>query len=215
MQDYQREFIEFAIEQNVLRFGEFTLKSGRISPYFFNAGLFKSGQALARLGRFYAQAISASKVEYDVVFGPAYKGIPLAAVTAVALADHHDRDVPYVFNRKEAKDHGEGGVLVGADLEGKVLIIDDVITAGTAIREVMQIIDANGARPGGVVIALDRQERGKGELSAIQEVERDFKMPVVSIITLEQVLQYLDEKGDDNAQQHAEAIRNYREQYGI
>lgn len=215
MQDYQREFIEFAIEQNVLRFGEFTLKSGRISPYFFNAGLFKSGQALARLGRFYAQAISASKVEYDVVFGPAYKGIPLAAVTAVALADHHDRDVPYVFNRKEAKDHGEGGVLVGADLEGKVLIIDDVITAGTAIREVMQIIDANGAQPGGVVIALDRQERGKGELSAIQEVERDFKMPVVSIITLEQVLQYLDEKGDDNAKQHAEAIRNYREQYGI
>ena len=215
MQDYQREFIEFAIEQNVLRFGEFTLKSGRISPYFFNAGLFKSGQALARLGRFYAQAISASKVEYDVVFGPAYKGIPLAAVTAVALADHHDRDVPYVFNRKEAKDHGEGGVLVGADLEGKVLIIDDVITAGTAIREVMQIIDANGAQPGGVVIALDRQERGKGELSAIQEVERDFNMPVVSIITLEQVLQYLDEKGDDNAQQHADAIRNYREQYGI
>jgi len=215
MQDYQREFIEFAIEQNVLRFGEFTLKSGRISPYFFNAGLFKSGQALARLGRFYAQAISASKVEYDVVFGPAYKGIPLAAVTAVALADHHDRDVPYVFNRKEAKDHGEGGVLVGADLEGRVLIIDDVITAGTAIREVMQIIDANGAQPGGVVIALDRQERGKGELSAIQEVERDFNMPVVSIITLEQVLQYLDEKGDDNAQQHADAIRKYREQYGI
>lgn len=215
MQDYQREFIEFAIEQNVLRFGEFTLKSGRISPYFFNAGLFKSGQALARLGRFYAQAISASKVEYDVVFGPAYKGIPLAAVTAVALADHHDRDVPYVFNRKEAKDHGEGGVLVGADLEGKVLIIDDVITAGTAIREVMQIIDANGAQPGGVVIALDRQERGKGELSAIQEVERDFNMPVVSIITLEQVLQYLDEKADPNAQQHAEAIRKYREQYGI
>lgn len=215
MQDYQREFIEFAIEQNVLRFGEFTLKSGRISPYFFNAGLFKSGQALARLGRFYAQAISASKVEYDVVFGPAYKGIPLAAVTAVALADHHNRDVPYVFNRKEAKDHGEGGVLVGADLEGKVLIIDDVITAGTAIREVMQIIDANGAQPGGVVIALDRQERGKGELSAIQEVECDFNMPVVSIITLEQVLQYLDEKGDDNAQQHADAIRKYREQYGI
>ncbi|OOV87313.1 orotate phosphoribosyltransferase [Oceanospirillum linum] len=215
MQDYQREFIEFAIEQNVLRFGEFTLKSGRISPYFFNAGLFKSGQALARLGRFYAQAISASKVEYDVVFGPAYKGIPLAAVTAVALADHHDRDVPYVFNRKEAKDHGEGGVLVGADLEGKVLIIDDVITAGTAIREVMQIIDANGAQPGGVVIALDRQERGKGELSAIQEVERDFNMPVVSIITLEQVLLYLDDKGDDSAKRHADAIRQYREQYGI
>ncbi|WP_028303139.1 orotate phosphoribosyltransferase [Oceanospirillum maris] len=219
MQDYQREFIEFAIEQNVLRFGEFTLKSGRISPYFFNAGLFKSGQALARLGRFYAQAISAAKVEYDVVFGPAYKGIPLAAVTAVALADHHDRDVPYVFNRKEAKDHGEGGLLVGADLEGKVLIIDDVITAGTAIREVMQIIEANGAQPGGVVIALDRQERGKGELSAIQEVERDFKMPVVSIITLEQVLQYLDEcaqkDNDSTLTQYAGAIRDYREQYGI
>ena len=219
MQDYQREFIEFAIEQNVLRFGEFTLKSGRISPYFFNAGLFKSGQALARLGRFYAQAISAAKVEYDVVFGPAYKGIPLAAVTAVALADHHDRDVPYVFNRKEAKDHGEGGVLVGADLEGKVLIIDDVITAGTAIREVMQIIDANGAQAGGVVIALDRQERGKGELSAIQVGERDFNMPVISIITLEQVLQYLDERAqkesDNTLIQYAGAIRHYREQYGI
>lgn len=215
MQDYQREFIEFAIEQNVLRFGEFTLKSGRVSPYFFNAGLFKSGRALARLGRFYAQAISASKVEYDVVFGPAYKGIPLAAVTSVALADHHDRDVPYVFNRKEAKDHGEGGTLVGADLEGRVLIIDDVITAGTAIREVMQIIDANGAQAGGVVIALDRQERGKGELSAIQEVERDFDIPVVSIITLEQVLQYLDEKGDADALQHADAIRRYRDAYGI
>lgn len=215
MQDYQREFIEFAIEQNVLRFGEFTLKSGRVSPYFFNAGLFKSGRALARLGRFYAQAISASKVEYDVVFGPAYKGIPLAAVTSVALADHHDRDVPYVFNRKEAKDHGEGGTLVGADLEGRVLIIDDVITAGTAIREVMQIIDANGAQAGGVVIALDRQERGKGELSAIQEVERDFTIPVVSIITLEQVLQYLDEKGDADALQHADAIRRYRDAYGI
>lgn len=215
MQDYQREFIEFAIEQNVLRFGEFTLKSGRISPYFFNAGLFRSGRALARLGRFYAQAIAASKVEYDVVFGPAYKGIPLAAVTAVALSDHHDRDVPYVFNRKEAKNHGEGGVLVGADLEGRVLIIDDVITAGTAIREVMAIIEANSAQPGGVVIALDRQERGKGDLSAIQEVERDFNMPVISIITLEQVLQYLDEKGDVSALQHAGAIRRYREQYGI
>lgn len=213
MQDYQREFIEFAIEQNVLRFGEFTLKSGRISPYFFNAGLFRTGRALAKLGRFYAEAISAAKVEYDVIFGPAYKGIPLAAVTAVALADQHDLDVPYVFNRKEAKDHGEGGVLVGAELKGKALIVDDVITAGTAIREVMQIIDANKAEAGGVVIALDRQERGKGELSAIQEVERDFKMPVVSIITLEQVLQYLDEKG--GLEEHADAIRAYREQYGI
>lgn len=213
MKDYQREFIEFAIEQNVLRFGEFTLKSGRVSPYFFNAGLFHTGRALAKLGRFYAEAIAAAKVEYDVIFGPAYKGIPLAAVTAVALADQHDLDVPYVFNRKEAKDHGEGGVLVGAELKGKALIVDDVITAGTAIREVMQIIDANSAQAGGVVIALDRQERGKGELSAIQEVERDFNIPVVSIITLEQVLQYLDEQG--GLEQHADAIRAYREQYGI
>lgn len=213
MKDYQREFIEFAIEQNVLRFGEFTLKSGRVSPYFFNAGLFRTGRALAKLGRFYAEAIAAAKVEYDVIFGPAYKGIPLAAVTAVALADQHDLDVPYVFNRKEAKDHGEGGVLVGAELKGKALIVDDVITAGTAIREVMQIIDANSAQAGGVVIALDRQERGKGELSAIQEVERDFNIPVVSIITLEQVLQYLDEQG--GLEQHADAIRAYREQYGI
>ena len=213
MKDYQREFIEFAIEQNVLRFGEFTLKSGRVSPYFFNAGLFRTGRALAKLGRFYAEAIVAAKVDYDVIFGPAYKGIPLAAVTAVALADQHDLDVPYVFNRKEAKDHGEGGVLVGAELKGKALIVDDVITAGTAIREVMQIIDANSAQAGGVVIALDRQERGKGELSAIQEVERDFNIPVVSIITLEQVLQYLDEKG--GLEQRADAIRAYREQYGI
>ena len=213
MKDYQREFIEFAIEQNVLRFGEFTLKSGRVSPYFFNAGLFRTGRALAKLGRFYAEAIVAAKVDYDVIFGPAYKGIPLAAVTAVALAAQHDLDVPYVFNRKEAKDHGEGGVLVGAELKGKALIVDDVITAGTAIREVMQIIDANSAQAGGVVIALDRQERGKGELSAIQEVERDFNIPVVSIITLEQVLQYLDEKG--GLEQRADAIRAYREQYGI
>lgn len=217
MQDYQREFIEFAIEQDVLRFGEFKLKSGRISPYFFNAGLFRTGRALAKLGRFYAQAIVAANVEYDVVFGPAYKGIPLAAVTTAALADHHDLDVPYVFNRKEAKDHGEGGVLVGAELTGKVLIIDDVITAGTAIREVMQIIQANGAQPGGVVVALDRQERGQGELSAIQEVERDFNMPVISIINLEQVLAYLDEQAANagDLAQYADAIRNYRAQYGI
>ncbi|MFO5971728.1 orotate phosphoribosyltransferase, partial [Pseudomonas aeruginosa] len=191
MQAYQRDFIRFAIERGVLRFGEFTLKSGRTSPYFFNAGLFDSGLALARLGRFYAEAVIDSGIDFDVLFGPAYKGIPLAATTAVALAEQHQRDLPWCFNRKEAKDHGEGGTLVGAPLSGRVLIIDDVITAGTAIREVMQIIDAQGARAAGVLIALNRQERGKGELSAIQEVERDFGMPVVSIVSLEQVLGYL------------------------
>ena len=209
MQAYQRDFIRFAIERGVLRFGEFTLKSGRTSPYFFNAGLFDSGLALARLGRFYAEAV----IDFDVLFGPAYKGIPLAATTAVALAEQHQRDLPWCFNRKEAKDHGEGGTLVGAPLSGRVLIIDDVITAGTAIREVMQIIDAQGARAAGVLIALNRQERGKGELSAIQEVERDFGMPVVSIVSLEQVLEYLAE--DAELKKHLPAVEAYRAQYGI
>lgn len=213
MQDYQRAFIEFAIEQKVLRFGEFTLKSGRTSPYFFNAGLFNSGSALAKLGRFYAQAIEASGVPFDVLLGPAYKGIPLAATTAVALYDHHNKDIPYVFNRKEAKNHGEGGNLVGAPLEGGVMIIDDVITAGTAIREVMTLIEQNQATPAGVVIALNRQERGKAELSAIQEVERDYKMPVISIISLADLIEYLEEQGD-KAEELA-AIRNYRDEYGI
>ncbi|MGB0205818.1 MAG: orotate phosphoribosyltransferase [Neptuniibacter sp.] len=213
MQDYQRDFIEFAIEQKVLRFGQFTLKSGRTSPYFFNAGLFNSGKALAKLGRYYAQAIKDSGVGFDVLLGPAYKGIPLAATTAVALSDHHDEDVPYVFNRKEAKTHGEGGSLVGAPLEGEVMIIDDVITAGTAIREVMEIIDQAGAKPAGVVIALNRQEKGKGELSAIQEVERDYNMPVISIVSLSDLIEYLSEKGDMT--EELEAIRKYREEYGI
>lgn len=213
MQDYQRDFIEFAIEQKVLRFGQFTLKSGRTSPYFFNAGLFNSGKALAKLGRYYAQAIKDSGVGFDVLLGPAYKGIPLAATTAVALSDHHDEDVPYVFNRKEAKTHGEGGSLVGAPLEGEVMIIDDVITAGTAIREVMEIIDQAGAKPAGVVIALNRQEKGKGELSAIQEVERDYNMPVISIVSLSDLIDYLSEKGD--MAEELEAIRKYREEYGI
>lgn len=213
MQDYQREFIEFAIEQNVLRFGEFTLKSGRTSPYFFNAGLFNTGTALAKLGRFYAQAIKDSGVAFDVLLGPAYKGIPLAATTAVALADQHGDDVPYVFNRKEAKDHGEGGNLVGAPLEGGVMIIDDVITAGTAIREVMEIIDQAGAKPAGVVIALNRQEKGKGELSAIQEVERDYDMPVVSIVSLGDLINYLSEKGD--MENELAAIQKYRDEFGI
>ncbi|NLD00147.1 MAG: orotate phosphoribosyltransferase [Gammaproteobacteria bacterium] len=213
MQAYQREFIQFALERGVLRFGEFTLKSGRVSPYFFNAGLFDSGLALAKLGRFYAQALVDSGLSYDVVFGPAYKGIPLAATTAVALAEHHQRDVPWCFNRKEAKDHGEGGTLVGAALEGNIVIVDDVITAGTAIREVMQIIKGQGAQAAGVLIALDRQERGTGELSAIQEVERDFNMPVISIVSLQQVLEYLAQSAE--LKQYLPAVERYREDYGI
>lgn len=213
MQAYQRDFIRFAIERGVLRFGEFTLKSGRTSPYFFNAGLFDSGLALAQLGRFYASALLASGIDFDVLFGPAYKGIPLAASTAVALAEQHGRDLPWCFNRKEAKTHGEGGSLVGAPLQGRALIIDDVITAGTAIREVMQIIQAQGAQAAGVLIALNRQERGKGELSAIQEVERDFAIPVVSIVNLNQVLEYL---ADDAAlKRHLPAVEAYRAQYGV
>jgi orotate phosphoribosyltransferase len=213
MQAYQRDFIRFAIERGVLRFGEFTLKSGRTSPYFFNAGLFNSGSALAQLGRYYAAAVVDSGIDFDVIFGPAYKGIPLAAATAISLAEHHDRDLPWCFNRKEAKDHGEGGTLVGSPLNGRVLIIDDVITAGTAIREVMQIIRAQGAEAAGVLIALNRQERGQGELSAIQEVERDYGMPVVSIVSLTQVLDYLAE--DEQLRQHLPAVMAYRDQYGI
>ena len=213
MQPYQRDFIRFAIDRGVLRFGEFTLKSGRTSPYFFNAGLFNTGSALAELGRCYAAAIVDSKIPFDVLFGPAYKGIPLAATTAVALADQHQLDVPWCFNRKEAKDHGEGGSLVGAPLAGDVLIIDDVITAGTAIREVMQIIKAQQANAAGVLIALNREERGNGELSAIQEVERDFGIPVVSIVSLTQVLEYLAD--DPQLKQHLPAVEAYRAQYGI
>ncbi|MFS0825266.1 MULTISPECIES: orotate phosphoribosyltransferase [Pseudomonas] len=213
MQPYQRDFIRFAIDRGVLRFGEFTLKSGRTSPYFFNAGLFNSGSALAQLGRCYAAAIVDSKIPFDVLFGPAYKGIPLAAATAVALAEQHQLDVPWCFNRKEAKDHGEGGSLVGAPLAGDVLIIDDVITAGTAIREVMQIISAQNAKPAGVLIALNREERGNGELSAIQEVERDFAIPVVSIVSLTQVLEFLAD--DPQLKQHLPAVEAYRARYGI
>ena len=214
MQAYQRDFIRFAIDRGVLRFGEFTLKSGRTSPYFFNAGLFNSGSALAQLGRFYAAAIVESGISFDVLFGPAYKGIPLAAATAVALAEHHGQDLPWCFNRKEAKAHGEGGSLVGAPLKGDVLIIDDVITAGTAIREVMQIIASqDGAKAAGVLIALNRQERGNGELSAIQEVERDFGIPVVSIVSLNQVLQFLED--DPQLKQHLPAVQAYREQFGV
>ena len=213
MQTYQRDFIRFAIERGVLRFGQFTLKSGRVSPYFFNAGLFDSGLALAKLGRFYAAAVVNSGISFDVLFGPAYKGIPLAASTGVALAEHHDVDTPWCFNRKEAKDHGEGGTLVGAPLAGRVLIVDDVITAGTAIREVMQIIHAQEARAAGVLIALNRQERGQGQLSAIQEVEQDYGMPVISIVSLAQVLEFIAE--DAELKHYMPAVEAYREQYGI
>jgi len=213
MQDYKREFIEFAIENQVLRFGQFTLKSGRISPYFFNAGLFNTGEHLTRLSRFYAAAIQDSGIEFDTLFGPAYKGIPLAATTAVALYEQHQRNIPYCFNRKEAKDHGEGGNIVGAPLAGRILIIDDVITAGTAIGEAMEIIDTAGAKAAGVVIALDRQEKGKGELSAIQEVEQNFGLKVASIITLSDLMDYL--KGDAAMAEHLEAIEAYRNQYGV
>ncbi|EPD6042275.1 orotate phosphoribosyltransferase [Vibrio parahaemolyticus] len=213
MKAYQREFIEFALEKEVLKFGEFTLKSGRKSPYFFNAGLFNTGRDLARLGRFYAAALADSGIEFDVLFGPAYKGIPIATTTAVALADHHDIDTPYCFNRKEAKDHGEGGNLVGSALEGSIMLVDDVITAGTAIRESMEIIKANGADLAGVLVAIDRQEKGKGELSAIQEVERDFGCAVISIVSLGDLITYLEEKG--NATEHLEAVKAYRAEYGI
>ncbi len=213
MHDYQRDFIEFSLEHEVLRFGEFTLKSGRTSPYFFNAGLFNTGARLAALGRFYAAAIERSGVEFDVLLGPAYKGIPIAAATAVQLSEQVGRDVPWCFNRKEPKDHGEGGLIVGSPLRGRVLIVDDVITAGTAIREVMDIVEGAGAEAAGVMVAVDRQERGTGELSAIQEVERDFGVPVVSIIDFSQIVAYVEESGRHT--EHLDAIRAYRDEFGI
>ncbi|EGT4373565.1 orotate phosphoribosyltransferase [Cronobacter malonaticus] len=213
MKPYQRQFIEFALNKQVLKFGEFTLKSGRQSPYFFNAGLFNTGRDLALLGRFYAEALVDSGVDFDLLFGPAYKGIPIATTTAVALSEHHERDVPYCFNRKEAKDHGEGGNLVGSPLQGRVMLVDDVITAGTAIRESMEIIQANGATLAGVMISLDRQERGRGELSAIQEVERDYGCQVIAIITLNDLIAYLAEKPE--MANHLAAVEEYRQQYGV
>ena len=217
MKDYQRDFIEFALSKQVLRFGEFTLKSGRTSPYFFNAGLFNTGGDLAKLGRFYASALTESSIEFDLLFGPAYKGIPIATTTSVALYDHHNIDMPYCFNRKEAKKHGEGGSLVGSDLQGKVMLVDDVITAGTAIRESMEIIKNHGAQLSGVLIALDRQEKGQGELSAIQEVERDFGTKVISIVTLGDVITYLEEKVamQPELTDSLLSIKKYRENYGI
>jgi len=213
MQQNKKRFIELAIRYRVLRFGEFTLKSGRISPYFFNAGLFNSGYALAELGSCYAQAIIDKNINYDVLFGPAYKGIPLVSAIAYALSVNHGIDKPYAFNRKEAKDHGEGGLIVGAELKGNVLIVDDVITAGTAIREAVDIIQAEGAATSAVLIALDRQEKGKGDLSAIQEVHRDYGIEVFSIITMADLIDYLE--GDDLLGEHLDAMRAYRSEYGI
>lgn len=213
MKDYQQQFIEFSLQTGVLRFGSFTLKSGRVSPYFFNSGLFNTGASLARLGRFYAQAISESELEYDVLFGPAYKGIPLASTTVIALADLHQRDVPYSFNRKEVKDHGEGGQLVGAELQGKVLIIDDVISAGTSVRESVNIINAASATPAGVIIALDRQEQGQDSRSAIQQVEAEHHIPVISIICLDDLLHYL--RNSDELSDYLPAVEAYRQQYGV
>ncbi|CCG85443.1 orotate phosphoribosyltransferase [Erwinia piriflorinigrans] len=213
MKAWQRQFIEFAINKQVLKFGEFTLKSGRKSPYFFNAGLFNTGRDLALLGRFYAQALVDSGIDFDLVFGPAYKGIPIATTTVVALADHHDRDVPYCFNRKEAKAHGEGGTLVGSALQGNIMLVDDVITAGTAIRESMEIIAAHQAKLAGVLISLDRQERGNGAISAIQEVERDYGCKVISIITLNDLVTYLEEKPE--MADRLVAVRAYRKEFGI
>ncbi|HEC28655.1 MAG TPA: orotate phosphoribosyltransferase [Gammaproteobacteria bacterium] len=213
MQAYKHDFLEFAIETGVLRFGEFILKSGRTSPYFFNSGLFNTGTSLARLGRYYAEAIVASAIEFDMIFGPAYKGIPLAASTTIALADHHNRNVPYAFNRKEAKDHGEGGSIVGSPLQGKVLVIDDVITAGTAIRESVAILNAADATLAGVVISLDRQEKGTGDVSAIQEVEKQFSIDVAHIVSLSDLVEFL---GDGSGQEDVLAlIRSYRDRYGV
>ncbi|KAG0267767.1 hypothetical protein DFQ27_008264 [Actinomortierella ambigua] len=220
IKQYQREFIEFCIQNQVLRFGTFTLKSGRTSPYFLNAGLFNTGASLAKIGNFYASAVHDANIEHDILFGPAYKGIPLACTTVVALANgvngaYPPKDVPYCFNRKEKKDHGEGGTIVGSPLEGRVLVIDDVITAGTAIRESVAIIEACQAKLAGVLVAVDRQETGKnGDLSAIQEVERDFGVPVKSIVTMRDIMEYLEEQGETYAD-HLKAMRAYREQYGV
>ncbi len=213
MQDYQREFIELAIECQALRFGEFTLKSGRKSPYFFNIGLFNHGKALAKLGEFYAAAFVKAGVKVDTLFGPAYKGIPLVTSMVIALAQQHQIDLPYSFNRKQAKDHGEGGVIVGAPLKGRVLVIDDVITAGTAIREAIDIIGKEGATFGGVLISLDRQERGTGEASAIQEVAQRYEVPVISIVSLKQVMEYVSEQ--DELRAHLPSIEAYRAEYGV
>jgi orotate phosphoribosyltransferase len=210
--DFRQEFIEFALASKVLRFGEFTTKAGRLSPYFFNAGLFNDGQSLGRLAEFYAKAVEAGGVRFDMLFGPAYKGIPLVAAISVALAQR-GRNFPFAYNRKEAKDHGEGGSIVGAPLAGQVLIVDDVISAGTSVRESVQLIRAAGATPAGVLIALDRQERGLGELSAVQEVQRDYGIPVIAVAGLRDLMAYLEHHPEFSSYQTAVAL--YREQYGV
>jgi len=210
---YQRDFLELALQRKALRFGEFTLKSGRISPYFFNAGLFDSGSALARVGRAYAHAAGSSGIAFDMLFGPAYKGIALAAATAIALAETQARDVPFAFDRKEAKTHGEGGLLIGAPMKGRVLIVDDVITAGTAIRQSLELIRAQGATAAGVLIALDRQERGQGNLSAAQEVQAEFGIPVIAVARLDELLVLVDEMAE--LRTHGTALHAYRLRYGV
>lgn len=215
LQDFQEDFIAFVIKNEILRFGEFTLKSGRVSPYFFNAGLFNTGAALSFLGRSYAAAIQHAALDFDVLFGPAYKGIPLVSVTAAALAQEFGVNKPYCFNRKEAKAHGEGGLTVGAPLAGRVLIVDDVITAGTAVREVMTLLQETGAKAAGILVALDRQERGNNTQSAIQEIEQDYGIPVISLINLQQIMTYLQSQNDPTLAQHLDAIIAYRNQYGV
>ncbi|WP_036253198.1 orotate phosphoribosyltransferase [Methylobacter sp. BBA5.1] len=211
MLDYQKDFISYALDCGVLKFGEFQLKSGRISPYFFNTGLFNTGAQLGKLGHFYAQALLQSGLKPDILYGPAYKGIPLVSATSIAYAALTDSDIPFAFNRKEAKDHGEGGTLVGAPLQGRVLILDDVITAGTSVRESVEIIRQARAIPAGVLIALDRQEKGQNDISAIQEVSEQFNMPVISIITLDNIIEYLT----TNAGEQLDAIKEYQRLYGI
>ena len=213
MQYNQHRFIELALKYDVLKFGEFKLKSGRVSPYFFNAGLFNTGRALAELGKCYAQAIVDSGIAYDVLFGPAYKGIPLVAVTAMALSEEHGLDMPYAFNRKEQKNHGEGGMIVGAPLEGRVLILDDVITAGTAIREAISLIDESDASAVGVVIGLDRQEKGQDDRSAVQALHDDYGLNVTSVVNMGHLIQFLEEKGDQ--EEMLDAMKFYRQQFGI
>ena len=215
MQDFQSEFLAFVLENEILRFGEFTLKSGRISPYFFNTGLFNSGYKLAFLAKCYAAVIANTEQEFDILFGPAYKGIPLVSATAMALANNHDLNKPFCFNRKEAKGHGEGGIIVGAELSGKVLIIDDVITAGTAIREAVEIIQKDGAQLNGIAVAMDRQEKGTGELSAIQEIEQTYQISVTAIISLQNIIDYLEGSSSSEMQQHLSAVIAYRDQYGV
>jgi orotate phosphoribosyltransferase len=209
---HQPEFIRLCLDLGVLRFGEFTLKSGRVSPYFFNAGLFNTGHAIASLGRHYARAAALSGLQFDMLFGPAYKGIPLATATAAALAEHEGMNLPFAFNRKEAKDHGEGGVIIGAPLAGRVLVVDDVITAGTAIHESVEIIRAHGATPAGVLIALDREERGQGERSAVQEVQESLGLPVVSVLRLRDLMSHLEAQGQGAT---LAAVRAYRDRYGV